>query len=409
MKTSMWIRLVLLTAVSLHLSACGKSKSDGTSVQTAPAADSTQAPDKDASNTENDINTNDTVDAEEPKGIPADKVPTVIQSKGDKKEDKKETTETTETTGETVGTKKESDKKAEKSEKQTQASGADRYTGSANDYLRSFLQAQEAELSQAQRDENTKAAQSILSANLKIDYNATGDVAMTLVIGNSKNKRTVMLGGLMNSNRTSKLRRANEIIQADLKCMDVTDAGLKSCETALVKVKMSAKANVNIIFRRTNMIASANFGQKQCMTQACEDIYTLFKQTEDGVYDRKNITLAKLESAEIIGGRSTFKGIIRTRGGEAIVIGGALVKDNMNQVADRTMKLEDLVDFRDMRNLKDNLHKSLNRVRIVGNDGIGGIRMRVDMQLLENGSYDSFEMNFQRISRDLMPLVSELK
>lgn len=244
---------------------------------------------------------------------------------------------------------------------------------------------------------------------MKIDYNMTGDVAMSLVIGNSKSKKTVILGGLMSPNRTSKLRGADKNIQADLKCMDVTDAGLKSCETALVKVKMSAKASVNIIFRRTNMIATANFGQKQCQTQACEDIYTLFKQTEDGVRDWKNITLAKLESTEVIGGRSTFKGILRTRAGEAIVIGGSLLKNEMNQVADRTMSLEDLVDFRDMKNLKDNMHKSLSEVRIIGNDGMGGIRMRVDMKKLENGSRDSFEMNFQRISRELMPLISELK
>lgn len=81
MKTSMWIRLVLLTAVSLHLSACGKSKSDGVSVQTAPQAEEPQNQgDSAPTNGEKSDDLSSGDESTSTTEIPAGKVPTVIKS-----------------------------------------------------------------------------------------------------------------------------------------------------------------------------------------------------------------------------------------------------------------------------------------------------------------------------------------
>lgn len=394
---AMWIKIVLMTAVSLQLAACGKKKSDEASVQAAPQTQQSEqkqpdqdTPDKDAS---------------------VEKTPTTsgeTSATDSKSENKDQDSAVEDLKRPQVSTPGHQDvQKAPKQEKTESLGSDDKYSGAADDYLRTLLKAKEEQLSETQRNANKKAALSIQSTTLRIDSNNTGDVALSVVIKSGKDSNSILLGGIMKADRTSQLKSAKHSLTAQLKCMDI---GM-TCETALVTLKMN-QAAVNIIFRRTNMEATADFGHKQCLTQACEDIFSVFKQTEEGIKDVKNIVVQKLESTEIIGGRSSFRGILTTAGNESVVIGGDLLNEEvypaMNLQADRTMKVEDLVDLSRMKNLKDNLHKSLSDVRIVGNDGLGTIRMRVNMKMLDNGTRDVFDLTFKRISLPISSMAIKL-
>jgi hypothetical protein len=410
----MSIKLVIMMAVCLHLTACGKKKSDG-DVQ---SQQQTQAPIPTDSSTE-------TGDAGEKTDVVTAQDDQNKSDKSDKSENQKDPSVPS-TPGAKIHVKTKSLPGSEKGssrqisdneslEKLRQA--ADRFSGAADDYLRTYLIAQEDSLSEEQQILNLRAAQNIQSANLKIDYNRTGDVAMTLNMGSGANKKTILLGGIMKQDRTASLRSGQESLRANLKCMDVATEQ-NNCETALVTMKMN-NADVKIIFRRSNMEIGADFGMKQCMTQACEDVYAMFRQSDKelDIKDIKSIKVAKLESYEIINGRSAFRAIIRTRGNtsggqiEAIVIAGDLlnqeVMPTMNATTDRTIKIEDLVDLRNI-SIHTNFQNAMSDVRIVGNDGQGKISMKVNMKRLGNGANDSFDLSFKRVSGELMPLVQLL-
>ena len=317
MKT-MSMKLVIMMAVCLNLTACGKSKSDG-GVQAAPtvtapttpaipATDPVKNQDQNQDQNQKDPNVPTTTDAKihtkitnledgqsqpqtEDVGIPS--LNDDMKDKKDKKAGRKQSQGETQTQIETSGNSTIDQLRKE----------ANKFSGAGDDYLRSFLMNKERALSQSQQINNLKAAQTIQNAVLKMDRpqldrngrlisNGTGDVAISLTIGSAKNKRTVVLGGLMKSDRTSKLRSVKENIKADLKCMDASVIG---CEVALVNFQLNS-GNVNIIFRRTAVKIENDFDRKACMTQECEDIYTMFRESDAAVdiVDVKQIVDSKM-------------------------------------------------------------------------------------------------------------------
>lgn len=295
---------------------------------------------------------------------------------------------------------------------QTMLAEAAKYSGSADDYLRSYLEHKQSQVSDAnQKNLNLKLAYGIRAASLKIDYNDTGDVAVAVEIGgNDKNKQTIVFGGSLMGQREAKLVASSKKSKASgsIKCMDQLENGQFTCENAVVSLKIN-KADAKIIFRRTNVHLAAKFPNTNCKTQDCENMYSLFRQTEVGNHDRMTITKAKLESSEVIQGRSAFRLIILTKQKEVITVGGPLLNPNANAVtnipADRTLKVEDLVDLNSMENYRTNMQRSLNDVRIVGNNGHGKINLQVKMKMLEDGVQDQFQLDLERLQRNVEPTV----
>lgn len=289
---------------------------------------------------------------------------------------------------------------------------AKKFSGSADDYLRSFLENKQAQVSdEAQKNRNLKLAYGIRSANLKVDYNASGDVAVSIVVGsNDKDQKTILLGGSLDGQREAKLVGASKKSGASgsIKCMDQVENGLFTCENAVVSLKLN-KADAKIIFRRTNVALNAIFPNTNCRTQECENMYSLFRQTEEKIHDRTTIKKAKLETAEVIQGRSSFRLVIITNNQEVITVGGPLLNPSVHSVtnipADRSLKIEDLVDLHTMDNYRTNMQRSLNDVRIVGNNGHGVINLQIKMKMLEDGVQDQFQLDLERLQRNIEPTV----
>jgi hypothetical protein len=302
---------------------------------------------------------------------------------------------------------------------------ADRYTGSADDYLRNFLMVKEARLSDLQKGRNLQTANSVRSASLKVDYKAddgggSGDVALTLNIAQGGESRALVLGGTIDNGRARiRSSASNVAVEGEVICMD---ADATMCETAVadlvVGTSSSKKATLRIIFRRTDVNLQANFPNRNCHTQECEDLYTMFSET--GAYQRGNLTSpdrliikkAKLETFEVINGRSGFRLTMSTIGGEMLTFGGPLYTQSLMSSAavsvraDRSINVEDQVNFVTGQNYKTRLNSTMQDIRVVGNDGLGVITVDVKAGVAKPGvEQDHFTLVIQRLSKPLRPIV----
>jgi hypothetical protein len=274
-----------------------------------------------------------------------------------------------------------------------------RFAGSSNDYLRIKAAADLALVSdENQRLKNLVLANSIQSGRIKIDYNNTGELDMSLKIGeSSKTAKTYDFGGQIENGQATLLSKQG---RGTLKCMDVGT----TCENLVVDLRING-ADAKIIFRRTNVDWAAKFPPVNCATQECENFYTLARQSEVGTYDKNTTRTAKLETMEVINGRSTFKFILITKADQIVTIGGELLSPVKypltNLPADLRQDADDLLDLQNDANYRTNMQQSLSDVRIVSNDGLGKIEMLVNFPKQNNGAQDNFALTVTRINKPI--------
>jgi hypothetical protein len=275
------------------------------------------------------------------------------------------------------------------------------YSGSSNDYLRIKATADvNEEKNENQRLKNMVLANSISAGRMRIDYNATGDAELSVTLGkNPKTAEKVQLVGELTSRSTILTdRKKRKAIYANLECWDVGT----TCENMVVDLFVNG-ANAKIIFRRTNVKWVAQFPKISCMTQECEDLYTLARQTEMGTFDKNTARSAKLETMEVINGRSTFKFILLTNAEQVISIAGdlisPLVSEMTNQPANLSLALDDVNDGR--RSYRTDMQDSLKDVRVVSNDGRGKIEMLVYLAKQKNDLQDGFALTVTRINKPI--------
>lgn len=300
---------------------------------------------------------------------------------------------------------------------------ADRYTGSADDYLRNLLLTKEDRESAAQKTKDLETAASVRSASLKVDFRSstgggTGRVALNLVVSQGGVDRSLQLNGAINNGRTRLAsRQGNVAVKGEIICMD---ADATTCQTALADLVVGSKntAKLRIIFRHTDVHLNAKFPNRNCVTQECEDIYTMFSESaayETGAMtspDRLIINRAKMDSFEVINGRSGFRVVLNTIGNEVIAFGGPLYTHDLmtsaavNVPADRTINMDDQINLQTGVNYKTRLNNTLKDIRIVDNDGLGTISLNVTTEGQQQGTLqDQFQLTIERIAHPLRPMV----
>jgi hypothetical protein len=300
---------------------------------------------------------------------------------------------------------------------------ADRYTGSADDYLRNLLLNKEDRESDAQKTKDLETAASVRSASLKVDFRATngggsGRAALTLVVSQGGVDRSLQLNGAINNGRTRLAsNQGNVAVKGEIICMD---ADATTCETAVADLVVGSQntAKLRIIFRHTDVHLNAKFPNRNCATQECEDIYTMFSESaayETGAMtspDRLIINRAKMDSFEVINGRSGFRVVLNTIGNEVIAFGGPLYTHDLmtsaavNVPADRTINIEDQINLHTGVNYKTRLNNTLKDIRIVDNDGMGTISLNVTTDGQKQiGLQDQFQLTIERIAHPLRPMI----
>ena len=284
---------------------------------------------------------------------------------------------------------------------------ANRLSGAGDDYLRILLQSkQELVTDQNQKGANLKFANSIQAASMKVNFDAKGDAVVKITtLDTNSNSSDLLFSGTLDAQGIAILNPTSKTVTGTLKCMDVPSANGRTCETAIVEIKNLAKksATAQLIFRRTDVDLKAIFPNRNCKEQSCEDMYTLFRETEVGINDVKALKRAKLASFEVIQGKSAFHLVMQTKGNEVIAMGGPLLVESSNVIADRTLNLEDTLDLGTLQNYHSNLHQSLTDVRIVGNNGLGKIRLQIKMKSGQPVLQDSFQLEIKRVLKDILP------
>lgn len=406
----MWLKTVIAIAICLNFSACGKSK-DSSSADPAPAATTPEKKDATTTgNTSKDGTKTNQGDQIKVLGGNTQNQPG-IQSGAGSSAGNVSSTSASNGRGRAEG---QVEQKQSESDEQIQNMLADaqKYSGSSADYLRPFLVKTQTEVKdEQQRIRNLKLANSIRTASLKVDHNGTGAVDLSILLADQR--EAIHLGGDFDVTRETKVqgRLGKLVMSGKLKCMDEVSADGATCENVVASINMQ-KSNVKIILRRTNIELKAAFPNANCKTKECEDMYKLFRQTELNVTDLNTVQSAKLETFEVIQGRSGFRLIVINKAKEVITAAGALLNPEKfqvtNLIADLSVNADDIMDLLKMNSYNTNMQSTLNDVRVTGNNGQGKITLQVNMKMLDNGTQDQFQIEAKRISRRIMPILETI-
>ncbi len=421
-----WMHSVSIVAMSLAINACGKSKdASGPTVDVTPAPAKTAAqPDVKPAAPPEAQNTKD--GKEDPK---KSQIQTPIQEKGgspssDKKSEQKpapmqeqKPVQKPEQKPEQKPAQKQEQKPEQKptpnqakqspsgdsaneilseQERQTLLRRADLFSGSADDALRSYLQTKLSKASNSRnRDANLKLASEIKRAHLQIN-SANQAVIFKLIL----DKEEVQLSGRLNADHSASLEGKSadrKSISAKVLCFD-QDPKNRNCSTNLVLISVG-HARAEILMRDTAISMDAVFPDHNCMSAACQNFYIFFRFTEVDLINAKTLQLARMESFEVIQGRSGFKILGVTNGEEVFSLAGPLLKSN--STATENLLGSSALDADDLRNSRGELRRTtlndaITSLRIRGNDGRGNLQLSISTKGDADSAPDSFQLNVSR-------------
>ncbi len=314
-----------------------------------------------------------------------------------------------------------------KEEIETMQNEASRYTGSSDDGLRELLLSKiDQETDQIQKAKNLKFAFNIISAYLKPTPKGSKIQLILRMVDTSKDQKIgskkITYSGLLSSQKKSNRielqsrDKDGKIIEKQkgaLICLDENRPRMIDCQTKLAKVYLD-KAEVQIILRRGVVYTHGEFGNRQCVTEACETMYGLLRNTQDEVKDGNSILQSSMETFEIIQGRSGFNILIISRDNEILKFAGSLPgNEKYDETRDQlTQKLssDERIDPVTKKLRKTKLNDSLGYIRLQSNDEKGQLKVKVSMPFIEKDEVvtrDEFDLIFTRELRPLRASIDE--
>lgn len=295
-------------------------------------------------------------------------------------------------------------------ELQQRKNAAEHYTGAADDILRAVLKSR----MESVQDENLalrniRMAQAITDARLKLDQE-TGDVVVLLKIKGSDNKEkdTILSGSLAagaDGYKTTELTaiQADGRVSGKIVCMDADQTQCTTSHARLEIGEVGRRAIVNIIFRNTNLKITGNFPASVRTIREMEDFYALIKNTELKRVCDNSLQAGRLETTEIIQGKSVYKVFLKSYGNELIMMAGDLRKSqngHLNIRASREISESDLINMEQNTRYKTRIHETLGNLRLVQNSGLGNLVFNADFTsrvgAQQNGTNSTVEIKIDR-------------
>lgn len=279
------------------------------------------------------------------------------------------------------------------------------YSGSAPDGLRDELLRQALATSDPrQKAADLEFAKSLLSVQMNLNFE-TNQIQVTLSVArNDAEKKTLSLQGTLNASNKAQLTSSEEGLRGALTCMDQG----QTCETRVLVLAYNG-ARIPVIYRRTNLSLDAEWTKRKCSSPECLEFFTILKHTEAGLQDQLSLKQAKMESFEVIQGRSGFKLVVQTRNQEVMKIAGPLVSLEPNSgvsVQAHTKLLNgEKTDSNTGQVLSTKLHDSMSDVQIISNNGRGQVQLEVKMKSSLNGAEDRFYLTLNRKVVPIRPLA----
>ncbi len=269
------------------------------------------------------------------------------------------------------------------------------FTGTGNDYVRTFLR--DKANSQCNLN-NLRAAHAIQAAYLEFTYPDAG-FGLTLIMNLKGSLKVVKVFGDLREDRKAnfvapagRFNTTGIAIKGTVECLDVEPnrQGLVGCETATVSLAMGSqvkKAVVDIIVRRSYFNIEAQFAQQDRRTQTEVEFRDYLGQRsvlkED--YVRKSL----LQTFEVMNGRSGFKGKLVSNKNEILVLTGPLTHNNSNisevQFGAPAMLSEDY-KFEN-QNVRESFYARnlILGAELLENDGRGTFAVRIELPKKSQG------------------------
>lgn len=193
-----------------------------------------------------------------------------------------------------------------------------------------------------------------------------------------------------------------------LECVDATVTKMLDCQTKVASINLNG-ALARIIFRTSDMNLNVNFKEK-CLTETCDKLYEMFQNTQYTTSSNNRIKSRSLESFEVIQGRSAFTLLVLSFENEILKVEGELSNpehsrfsaNGMDELMNQNLTSEELKDPQTQALRKTTFNKFIKSVRMVGNEGNGNLNF-VARSVIDK---DSADLNLIEISlsRILQPI-----
>lgn len=294
------------------------------------------------------------------------------------------------------------------------------YTSNSADSIHALLRARNEKVSPIQKKANLELAASVQKARMMVD-SLSGEASVVIKMTEGSEESTYVLAGSMGegSAQALKLVRASGdhkttgklAMEGTIKCLDLDG----QCENTFARlvVKSSSSAGVlNIIFRQSDadlyFHLPGEYSENSEYIVMREFIHNSIKR----VSTDNRIRSIKLNSWEVVNGRSGFELLIKGRNKELLGFAGPLLAPEAGTAVNIPLARigKDSQDSLDLINLDSsslNLANTIQTARLVNNNGLGQIRIALKMRKRGEWAQDQFAMTVMRKVKPLIDLTEE--
>lgn len=280
----------------------------------------------------------------------------------------------------------------------------------SEDYLRGYFQ--DILSSEVQSDaklRNRELADRITNASLTLD-DETRKLAISISLKDAKDGKAILLPGLLAVDSfTAELGKADDEVKGTLTCMDKKQNG---CDVAVAEIKVKKNdsyAKAYIIFRNIRADFNMIYPKYESGSEAYRKLKDLFLNSAKKMTSGNSLSQINTISFEVVKedsiGASRIRIKLLTYENEVIAFNGVIgytnAGESTSEIANRTLVLDEEMDFRTKANYLKSINDSIEQVVFRTNNGEGTITAELRMKKLDNGTQDIVTIAIIRRSIDI--------
>ncbi len=288
----------------------------------------------------------------------------------------------------------------------------------SEDYLKGYFQ--DILTFEAQSDaklRNRELADRITNASLTLD-DETRKLAISISLKDAKDGKAIVLPGLLSGESfTAELGKADDEVKGTLTCMDKI---LNGCDVAVAEIKVKKNdsyAKAYIIFRNVRADFNMIYPKYESGSEAYRKLKDLFINSAKKVTSGNALSQINTTSFEVVKEDSVGASRIRIKllsyENEVIAFNGVIgytnAGESTSEIANRTLVLDEEMDFRTKANYLKSINESIEQVVFRTNNGEGTITAELRMKKLDNGTQDIVTIAIIRRSVDVKSSSKILK
>ncbi len=290
------------------------------------------------------------------------------------------------------------------------------YTSSSNDVLLDYLRLKNEKVDPVQRAMNLQAAASVTSASLFVDK-FSGDALITVKMIENGIVKVYNLAGGLSADAAARVRvvragikeitTGTRMVDGTIKCLDL-DGG---CNTTHVRLKVGqpgSAAIVNVVFRQSNadlyfQMPGENSGNPEYLMMRDMMMNTIKRENSEN-----RITKSKMESFEVVNGRSGANLTLQTAEGELLAFSTALLAPE----AGTGVKVPAVILGKAQQSpldilVSNTIHKlnyanTLANATLVANNGLGQVKLLLKTRVRGGFGQDQFAITFMRTIKPIV-------